>query len=252
MPRGTRGPKPDPNRPEGVVGSAKRVLETAMSLSTHGGIGTRRRSLAAKRVVDLVLLTLGAPVWIPLVAGLSLLVWVRMGWPVFFRQVRPGRGGFPFDLIKFRTMTEARDAHGRPRPDADRLTRFGGWLRSTSLDELPELWNVLRGEMSLVGPRPLLMQYLKHYTPEQARRHEVPPGLTGWAQVQGRNALTWEQRFALDTWYVDHGTLVLDLRILVLTIWKVLRREGISAEGEATMPEFAGPSKIGSDPIDGQ
>jgi sugar transferase EpsL len=157
-----------------------------------------------------------------------------------FRQRRPGLHGQIFTIIKFRTMTDVRDAQGNLLSDAERLTRFGRFLRSTSLDELPELWNVLRGDMSLVGPRPLLMQYLPRYTPEQARRHEVRPGVTGWAQVNGRNALSWEQKFALDVWYVDHVSLRLDAKIIALTVWKILQREGISQPGQATMEEFQG------------
>lgn len=165
---------------------------------------------------------------------------------MLFRQMRPGLHGEPFTLYKFRTMTDARDADGNLLPDAQRLTRFGRFLRSTSLDELPELWNVLKGDMSLVGPRPLLMQYLERYTPEQKRRHEVRPGITGWAQVNGRNAITWEEKFALDVWYVDNQSLWLDLRILMLTVWKVLRREAISQAGNATMTEFMGTSSTTS------
>lgn len=168
------------------------------------------------------------------------LVRCRLGSPVLFRQVRPGLHGRPFRMVKFRTMTDERGADGELLPDAQRLTSFGRFLRATSLDELPELWNVLRGEMSLVGPRPLLMEYLPLYSPEQARRHEVRPGITGWAQVNGRNALSWEERFKLDIWYVDHRSLWLDLRILWLTVRKVIVREGISAQGEATMPRFTG------------
>lgn len=156
------------------------------------------------------------------------------------RQTRPGRQARPFTVYKFRTMTDARDANGQLRPDADRLTKFGRFLRSTSLDELPELFNVLKGDMSLVGPRPLLMQYLARYTPEQARRHAVRPGITGWAQVNGRNALTWEQKFELDVWYVDHVSFLLDVKIIILTVWKTLKREGISQPGRATMEEFMG------------
>ncbi len=168
------------------------------------------------------------------------LVRCKLGSPVLFRQVRPGLHGRPFMMVKFRTMTDERGADGELLPDAQRLTSFGRFLRATSLDELPELWNVLRGEMSLVGPRPLLMEYLPLYSPEQARRHEVRPGITGWAQVNGRNALSWEERFKLDVWYVDHRSLWLDLRILWLTVRKVIVREGISAQGEATMPKFTG------------
>ncbi|AIJ45756.1 sugar transferase [Comamonas testosteroni TK102] len=171
---------------------------------------------------------------------LVILVRRKLGSPVFFCQTRPGRDGRPFRMLKFRTMTDARCTDGQLLPDAERLTSFGRFLRASSLDELPELWNVLKGDMSLVGPRPLLMEYLPLYTPEQARRHEVRPGITGWAQVNGRNALSWEAKFQLDVWYVDHRTLWLDIRILWLTVKKVLVREGISATGEATMPRYTG------------
>ena len=174
---------------------------------------------------------------------LALLTWQvrrKLGSPAFFRQVRPGMHGQPFEMVKFRTMTDARGADGALLPDADRLTPFGRFLRASSLDELPELWNVLKGEMSLVGPRPLLMEYLPLYSPQQARRHEVRPGITGWAQVNGRNALGWDDKFKLDVWYVDHRSLWLDIKILWLTVKKVLVREGISAAGEATMPRFTG------------
>lgn len=173
-------------------------------------------------------------------AVVALLVRVKLGQPVLFRQVRPGLHGQPFMMVKFRTMTDARDANGQWLSDADRLTAFGRFLRSTSLDELPELWNVLRGEMSLVGPRPLLMEYLPLYSAEQMRRHEVRPGITGWAQVHGRNALSWEERFKLDVWYVDNQSIWLDLRILGMTVRKVLAREGIHAAGEATVSKFTG------------
>lgn len=194
--------------------------------------------LLAKRLFDLAVVILAAPLWVPVVLVVMLLVRVKLGAPVFFRQKRPGRHAEIFELIKFRTMLNATDAQGRPLPDAERLTPFGRMLRATSLDELPELWNVLKGEMSLVGPRPLLVEYLPRYSPRQARRHEVPPGLTGLAQVKGRNALTWEQKFEWDVTYVDTRSLALDLRILLATVGKVLRRDGISAQGEATMPEF--------------
>lgn len=164
----------------------------------------------------------------------------KLGTPVFFRQTRPGQYGRPFQLIKFRTMTDTRGVDGQLMRDADRLTPFGRFLRSSSLDELPELWNVLKGDMSLVGPRPLLLEYLSLYSPEQARRHDVRPGITGWAQVNGRNALSWEEKFKLDVWYVDHRSLWLDIKILWLTVRKVLVREGISAKGEATMSKFTG------------
>lgn len=194
----------------------------------------------AKRAFDMVA-SLGALVALaPLLLALALLVRWRLGAPVLFRQERPGLRGRPFTLIKFRTMTEARNAAGELLPSAARLTPFGRWLRSTSLDELPELWNILVGDMSLVGPRPLLMRYLSRYTPEQSRRMEVRPGLTGWAQVNGRNALSWEERFALDVWYVDHRSFWLDLRILWRTVAAVLRREGITGGGDATMAEFLG------------
>lgn len=171
---------------------------------------------------------------------LACLIRYKLGRPILFHQARPGLHGQPFDMIKFRTMTDARGADGEPLPDRDRLTSFGNFLRATSLDELPELWNVLTGDMSLVGPRPLLMEYLPLYAPEQARRHEVRPGITGWAQVNGRNALTWEEKFRLDVWYVDHRSIRLDLKILWLTVRKVLSREGVNATGEATMQKFTG------------
>jgi lipopolysaccharide/colanic/teichoic acid biosynthesis glycosyltransferase len=193
-----------------------------------------------KRAFDL-LLTLPALILLaPLMGVIALLVRLKLGKPVLFCQARPGLNGEIFTLYKFRSMRDAVDADGRLLPDAARLTRFGRILRAASLDELPELWNVLRGEMSLVGPRPLLVQYLERYTPEQARRHEVLPGITGWAQINGRNALTWEEKFRLDVWYVDHWTPGLDFKILALTVWKVLRREGISAPGQATAGEFMG------------
>jgi lipopolysaccharide/colanic/teichoic acid biosynthesis glycosyltransferase len=176
----------------------------------------------------------------PGLLGLAILVRWKLGSPVIFRQLRPGRGGRVFEVWKFRTMTEARDGHGQLLPDAVRLPPFGRWLRATSLDELPELWNVLRGEMSLVGPRPLLVEYLSLYSSAQMRRHELRPGLTGWAQINGRNALTWDEKFRLDVWYVDHRTFWLDLKIITLTVARVFRREGISAAGEATMPRFTG------------
>lgn len=193
-----------------------------------------------KRALDLAISVPAAVLLSPLLGVLALVVRHALGSPIRFRQVRPGRLGRPFELVKFRTMRDLVDGDGAPLPDADRLTPFGRFLRSTSLDELPELWNVLRGEMSLVGPRPLLMQYLPRYTAEQARRHEVRPGITGWAQVNGRNALTWEQKFALDVWYVDHMSLWLDLKILALTMWKLVKREGISQSGQATAEEFMG------------
>ena len=176
----------------------------------------------------------------PLLALIALQVRRKMGAPVLFRQTRPGLHGNPFQMLKFRTMRDVRDADGTPLSDSERLTAFGRWLRDTSLDELPELWNVLRGEMSLVGPRPLLMEYLPLYSLEQARRHAVRPGITGWAQVNGRNAISWEEKFHLDVWYVDHQSLSVDLKILFLTVKNVIARHGISADGEATMPKFSG------------
>lgn len=187
-----------------------------------------------KRTLDTLASSAALLLLAPLLAGVGVLVLVKLGRPIFFRQVRPGLRGRPFELVKFRTMREGGGA------DSERLTALGNWLRNTSVDELPELLNVLRGEMSLVGPRPLLMQYLGRYTPRQARRHEVRPGITGWAQVRGRNALSWEEKFELDVWYVDHWSLGLDLRILWRTVRQVLRREGISHQGAATMPEFMG------------
>ena len=196
-----------------------------------------------KRLLDVVLVLITMPIWLFLMLWLMLLVYFKLGSPVFFRQKRPGLKAEPFKLFKFRTMTDARDAEGKLLSDAERLTDFGRFLRSTSLDELPELMNVLRGEMSLVGPRPLLMQYLPRYSAEQARRHQVRPGMTGWAQVNGRNTITWEEKFALDVWYVDHHSLALDLKIVGLTIGKMLKREGINEPGEATAREFLGSSK---------
>lgn len=196
-----------------------------------------------KRLVDIVASAAVLVVLSPVLAVTALLVRVKFGSPVLFRQVRPGLDERPFGLIKFRSMTDARDAHGELLPDARRLPPFGRWLRSTSLDELPELWNVLRGDMSLVGPRPLLMQYLPLYSPEQRRRHEVRPGLTGLAQVEGRNALTWDEKFAADVRYVDRQSLWLDLTIIARTVTMILRRDGISAPGEATMPPFTGTSR---------
>lgn len=200
-----------------------------------------------KRFFDLVLLIGAAPLWVPVLVIVAWLVRWRLGSPILFCQDRPGKDGKLFRLMKFRTMTDARGLDGVLLPDADRLTPFGKWLRASSLDELPELLNILKGEMSLVGPRPLLPQYLPLYTAEQARRHEVRPGITGWAQVHGRNTVDWPERFAMDVWYVDHRSLWLDVRILWKTVWKVLRRDGISAEGEATMPYFEGSPSRGEE-----
>jgi len=196
-----------------------------------------------QRLRDLLLSSLLLILLSPLLLALALLVRVKLGSPVLFSQERPGLHGKLFKLNKFRSMRDAYDETGKPLPDEERLTPFGRFLRSSSLDELPELFNVLKGEMSLVGPRPLLSAYLARYTPEQARRHEVLPGITGWAQVNGRNALTWEEKFKLDVWYVDHQSLWLDIRILFITLWKAIRREGISAPGSATAPEFMGTEK---------
>jgi lipopolysaccharide/colanic/teichoic acid biosynthesis glycosyltransferase len=197
----------------------------------------------AKRLFDLVVASIALVILSPVLLILSLAVWAQMGRPVFFRQRRPGFREKPFDLIKFRTMRNALDARGNPFPDDQRLTTFGRTLRSLSLDELPELWNVLRGDMSLVGPRPLLMEYLPRYSASQARRHEIRPGLTGWAQVNGRNALSWEEKFDLDVWYVDHRSLFLDLKIMFMTIWHLVRPSGISAQDHVTMPVFQGSAK---------
>jgi sugar transferase EpsL len=194
----------------------------------------------SKRLLDLCLTVPGMILLSPVLLTVAILVRVFHGSPVLFRQVRPGYKGRLFTLYKFRTMTDRRDALGNLLPDDSRLTKLGKWLRSTSLDELPELVNVLRGEMSLVGPRPLFAHYLERYSSEQARRHEVFPGLTGWAQMNGRNALTWEEKFRLDVWYVDHWRFWLDVKILALTFWKVMKREGISQPGHATAEEFMG------------
>jgi lipopolysaccharide/colanic/teichoic acid biosynthesis glycosyltransferase len=193
-----------------------------------------------KRTVDVLGAAIGLIVFLPVLIAIALMIRREMGYPVLFNQIRPGRDGKPFQMIKFRTMRDAVDANGRALPDAERLTKLGRFLRSSSLDELPELWNVLKGEMSLVGPRPLLMEYLPLYSPEQSRRHAVRPGVTGWAQVNGRNAISWEEKFALDVWYVDNQSLWLDLKIIWRTIRKVIKRDGISAAGEATMPKFTG------------
>jgi sugar transferase EpsL len=193
-----------------------------------------------KRIFDFFVALLALIALSPVLALTALLVRIKLGSPVIFHQTRPGLGARLFRLHKFRTMTDARDAKGELLPDEIRLTSFGKFLRSTSLDELPELWNVIRGEMSLVGPRPLLAKYLERYSPEQLRRHEVRPGITGWAQINGRNALTWEQKFALDVWYVDHHSLWLDIKILALTVWKIIQRDGINEPGQATAQEFMG------------
>jgi lipopolysaccharide/colanic/teichoic acid biosynthesis glycosyltransferase len=193
-----------------------------------------------KRAIDITGALIGLACLSPIIAVTAVAIRITMGGPVFFRQQRPGLGGRPFTMIKFRTMANAHDASGEPLPDGQRLTRTGRVLRATSLDELPELWNVLVGDMSLVGPRPLLTSYLERYSPEQARRHDVKPGVTGWAQINGRNAISWDEKFALDLWYVDHRSTWLDLRILFATVAQVIWRKGINSAEAATMPEFLG------------
>jgi lipopolysaccharide/colanic/teichoic acid biosynthesis glycosyltransferase len=193
-----------------------------------------------KRLFDILASALGLLLLSPVIAIVAWQISRKLGTPVLFRQVRPGLHGKPFEMIKFRTMRDTVDVHGNPLPDSERMTPFGSFLRSSSLDELPELWNVLKGDMSLVGPRPLLMEYLPLYSPEQYRRHEARPGVTGWAQINGRNALSWDEKFKLDIWYVDNRSFWLDLKIIFLTIKKVLVRDGISADGEATMAKFTG------------
>ncbi|MEW5804404.1 MAG: sugar transferase [bacterium] len=195
---------------------------------------------SGKRMLDLSLAIPSLFLLSPLLALLAILVCIKHGAPVLFFQQRPGLNGQPFKLYKFRTMTDARDAKGNLLPDEKRLSPFGQFLRSTSLDELPELFNIIKGDMSLVGPRPLLMAYLDRYTPEQARRHEIKPGITGWAQINGRNSIRWEEKFKFDVWYVDNYSLWLDLKIIAMTVGKILKREGISQAGHATMEEFKG------------
>ena len=193
-----------------------------------------------KRIIDLLVSTSGLFLLAPIFALLALLVRFNLGAPVLFKQVRPGRFGEPFEMIKFRTMQNTTDENGQLLCDAKRITPFGNFLRNSSLDELPELWNVFKGEMSLVGPRPLLMEYLPLYSPEQFRRHDIRPGITGWAQVRGRNAISWEEKFGYDVWYVENQSTVLDMKIILMTIKKVFSREGITAVGETTMPGFTG------------
>ena len=197
-----------------------------------------------KRLFDIAVTLLALPLLLPLGLLVAAIIRIQLGSPVLFTQERPGRGGIPFRIVKFRSMNQKCDENGDLLPDSARLTPFGQFLRSTSLDELPEFWNVLKGEMSLVGPRPLLMQYLPLYSPEQARRHDVRPGITGWAQVNGRNALTWDEKFAHDVWYVDNHSLWVDVKILVRTLLSALRGEGVSAPGHATMPFFTGSKTI--------
>lgn len=198
------------------------------------------RNCVLKRFFDIVFSFLGLIVFFPVLVILSIMIHLKLGSPIFFTQVRPGLGGKPFKMIKFRTMRDAVDNDGAPLPVGERMTAFGSMLRSTSLDELPELWNVLKGEMSLVGPRPLLMQYLPLYSVEQNRRHEVRPGVTGWAQINGRNSVSWDEKFKLDTWYVDNKSMLLDIKIIISTVKKVLVRDGISQENNATMAPFMG------------
>lgn len=193
-----------------------------------------------KRLFDVLASAIAFAILLPIIVLVALLIRLKLGPPVLFRQTRPGRCGKPFQMVKFRTMLDATDKRGNSLPDDQRITPFGSFLRSTSLDELPELWNVFKGDMSLVGPRPLLMEYLPLYSEEQYRRHEVRPGVTGWAQVNGRNAISWEDKFKLDVWYVDNLSFWLDLKILFLTVKKVLVRDGISGDGEATMSKFTG------------
>lgn len=196
-----------------------------------------------KRLFDILASLFALIVFWPVALIIALQVHRKLGSPVIFKQIRPGKDGKPFEMLKFRTMRDAVDADGNPLPDSERMTSFGSFLRSSSLDELPELWNVLKGDMSLVGPRPLLMEYLPLYSPEQYRRHEVRPGISGWAQVNGRNALSWEEKFKLDVWYVDNRSFWLDIKVIYLTLKKVAIREGISAEGEVTMPKFTGSKR---------
>lgn len=193
-----------------------------------------------KRVLDVCIAISAAIILLPVIVIVSLLIKSKLGSPILFKQVRPGKNGEPFEMIKFRTMLDAVDESGNPLPDSERLTDFGKMLRSTSLDELPELWNVIKGDMSVVGPRPLLMEYLPLYTAEQNKRHDVLPGMTGWAQINGRNAISWDDKFKLDTWYVENRSTLLDFKIMLLTVKKVLQRDDISAEGEATMTKFTG------------
>ena len=197
-----------------------------------------------KRTIDIIFSLFGLLVFCPVILLVALLIRTKLGRPIFFRQLRPGKDGKPFKMIKFRTMIDHIDQHGVPLPDSKRMTSLGAILRSTSLDELPELINVLKGDMSLVGPRPLLLEYLPLYSKEQYRRHETRPGITGWAQVNGRNSISWDDKFKLDVWYVDNHTLWLDLKIIIMTFKKVLIRDGISANGHSTMPFFEGSKKL--------
>ena len=228
-------------RPE-VIWQAHAEMYCEM-LTTCSQLERRPRVSLAKRVLDLFAATVALVVLSPILAGIAVVVWILLGTPVLFRQVRPGYKARPFTCLKFRTMTDKRDEYGELLSDSERSTSFGTFLRSTSLDELPELINVIRGEMSLVGPRPLLMHYLPLYSSEQAQRHEVKPGITGWAQINGRNAIDWQTKLALDTWYVDHWSLWLDLKIIALTIRQVIGRKGITQPGQATVEYFKGNSQ---------
>jgi len=196
-----------------------------------------------KRIFDLFAGIFAIFFLLPIIIVVATAVYIKLGNPVIFVQKRPGRNGVPFNMIKFRTMLNLKDSFGRDLPDAMRLTRFGKFLRSASLDELPEIWNIVKGDMSFVGPRPLLMEYLPLYTEDQARRHDLRPGITGWAQINGRNSLSWEEKFKLDVWYVDNRTFLIDMRIILLTMFRVLQRHGISADGSATMPPFKGKNQ---------
>lgn len=196
--------------------------------------------MSKKRLIDLLIIGILGLIFMPVIIIVALLIYYFIGHPVIFKQLRPGINAQPFYIYKFRTMSNVKNSQGELLPDAERITVFGRFLRTTSMDELPSLWNVLKGDMSLVGPRPLLMEYVLLYNAEQARRHEVKPGVTGWAQVNGRNAISWEEKFKLDIWYVDNQSLWLDIKIIFLTVKKVFNRHGISAEGEVTMPKFTG------------
>lgn len=202
----------------------------------------KRKTPFSKRLLDIILSAIILILASPLLFLTAVLIFLSYGAPIFFKHERPGKDGLPFRLIKFRSMRDARDQEGNILPDAERITRFGQFIRRTSIDELPEFYNVLRGDMSLVGPRPLLMQYLQRYSAEQARRHDVLPGVTGWAQINGRNAISWDDKFKYDLWYIDHWTFWLDVKIIFLTIWKVLKGDGVSQPGRATMDEFMGNS----------
>ena len=202
----------------------------------------KRKTPLSKRLLDILISAIILMLASPLLLLTAVLIFLSYGTPIFFKHERPGKDGLPFKLIKFRSMRDARDQEGNVLPDAERITRLGQFIRRTSIDELPEFYNVLRGDMSLVGPRPLLMQYLQRYSAEQARRHDVLPGVTGWAQINGRNAISWDDKFKYDLWYIDHWTFWLDVKIIFLTIWKVLKGDGISQPGRATMDEFMGNS----------